>query len=51
MSDYLNDIGVGLSHSAFRNTSHTPERRGDSFRAEYAQHLAHVADWSRSYSS
>jgi hypothetical protein len=40
----LNDISVGLSHSAFRNTSHTPERQGDSFRAEYAAHLERVAD-------
>ena len=45
MTEYQNDISVGLSHNAFRNTSHTPERRGDHFRAEYAQHLAHVRDW------
>jgi len=45
MTEYQNDLSTALAHNAFRNTSFTPERRGDHFRAEYATHLAHVRDW------
>lgn len=38
--NYANDIPVSLAHAAFGGVSMSPERRGDSFRAEYAAELA-----------
>ncbi|MBL0123652.1 MAG: hypothetical protein IPP88_13315 [Betaproteobacteria bacterium] len=37
---YVSDISVGSAHAAFHGVSMSPERRGDTFRAEYSSTLA-----------